>query len=142
MLAFYRKLCPGANPNRAGPSKTPSRSQRPLACHPRQPRSDPLHPPPHRVQFGLKLRSPTPSRTPLGARATWVGRPGRPPGRVGWGLACPSWALDPVLPYTIQCIQNRAQSVKAKLHTWCNPMETSLNMNPNPNRFHMTYRHP
>ena len=68
----------------------------------------------------------------LGAHATWLGRPGRPPGRVGWGLAFPSLALGPVLAYSLQCIQNRAQSVKAKLHTWCNPIETSLNMNPSP----------
>ena len=78
----------------------------------------------------------------LGARARPLGRTGRPPGRVGMGLASPSWALGPVLTYTVQCIQNRAQSVKAKLHTWCNPMETSLNLNPNPNRFHIAYRHP
>ena len=78
----------------------------------------------------------------LGARATWVGRPGRPPGRVGWGLACPSWALGPVIPYIWILLKNRAQSVKAKLHTWCNPMEISLNMNPSPTRFHIAYRHP
>ena len=38
---------------------------------------------------------------------------------------------------TLTFIQNRAQSVKAKLHTWCNPMESSLNMNPSPTRSHI-----
>ena len=78
----------------------------------------------------------------LGARATWVGRPREPAGRFGLGLGFPGWALSTVLAYTVQSIQNRAQSVKAKLHTWCNPMETSLNMNPSPTRFHIAYRHP
>ena len=78
----------------------------------------------------------------LGVRATWVGQPGKPPGRFGLGLGCPGWALGTVLAYTVQCIQNRAQSVKAKLHTWCNPMETSLNMNPSSTSFHIANRHP
>ena len=78
----------------------------------------------------------------LGARATWVGWPGKLPGRFGLGLSFPGWALSTGLAYTVQSIQNRAQSVKAKLHTWCNPMETSLNMNPSPNRLHIAYIHP
>ena len=77
----------------------------------------------------------------LGARATCLGQPRRPPGQFGLGLGCPGWAPGTVLAYTVQCIQNRAQSVKAKLHTWCNPMETSLNMNPSPTRFYIAYRH-
>ena len=34
----------------------------------------------------------------LGARALSLGRPGRPPGQLGMGMACPSWALVPVIP--------------------------------------------
>ena len=78
----------------------------------------------------------------LGARATWLGRPGKPPDRFVLGLDYPGWAPGTGMVFTMQCIQNRAQSVKAKLHTWCNPMETSLNMNPSPTRFHISYRHP
>ena len=78
----------------------------------------------------------------LGARDTWLGRLEKPPGRFGLGLGCTRWTSGIGLAYTMQCIQNRAQSVKAKLHTWCNPMETSLNMNPSPTMFHIAYRHP
>ena len=78
----------------------------------------------------------------LGTRATWFGRPGRPPGWFGLGLGCPGWAPGTGLAYISIYIQNRAQSMKAKLHTWCNPMETSLNINPSPTRFHIAYRHP
>ena len=35
----------------------------------------------------------------LGARATWVGWPGEPPGRFGLGLGFPSWVLGMVLTY-------------------------------------------
>ena len=51
----------------------------------------------------------------LGARATWVGWPGEPPGRFGLGLGFPGCALSTSLAYTVQSIQNRVQSVKAKL---------------------------
>ena len=78
----------------------------------------------------------------LGASATWVGRPREPLGRFGLGLGCPGRAPDTGMGYIVQCIQNRAQTVKAKLHTWCNPMETSMNMNPSPTRFYIAYRHP
>ena len=57
-------------------------------------------------------------------------------------MVYPGWALGLVLAYILRCIQNRAQSVKTKLHTWCNPMETSLNMNPSPTRLHIAYKHP
>ena len=78
----------------------------------------------------------------LGAHATWVGRPGEPPGRFGLGLGCPGWALGTVLVNILIYVQNRAQSVKTKLHMWCNPMETSLNMISRPTRSHIAYRHP
>ena len=78
----------------------------------------------------------------LGAHARRLGQPGRPPGWFGSVLGSPGWELGTGLAYTVQSVQNRAQSVKAKLHTWCNPMETSLNMNPSPNRFYIAYKHP
>ena len=66
-------------------------------------------------------RTPTPNRTAqaraLGARARVLDRPGRPPGRVGLGLASPGWTLGPVLAYISIYVQNRVQFVKAKLHT-------------------------
>ena len=78
----------------------------------------------------------------LRVHATWLGQPGEPPGQFGLGMGFPGWAPGTGMVYTMQYIQNRAQSVKAKLHTWCNPMETSLNMNPSPTRFYIAYRHP
>ena len=52
----------------------------------------------------------------LGARAWALGRPGGPPGRVGSGPGRFGFRLDTVLAYRMQSIQNRAQTVKAKMH--------------------------
>ena len=52
----------------------------------------------------------------LGARAWALGRPGGPPGRVGSGPGRFGFRLDTVLAYRMQSIQNRAQTVKAKIH--------------------------
>ena len=78
----------------------------------------------------------------LGAYAWALGRPGGPPGRVG---SCPGrfgLRLGTVLAYRWRSIQNRAQTVKAKMHIWQNPMEPYLNMNPSSTMIHITSRYP
>ena len=133
--------------NRVGPSKSPKRTQRHQVCHPRQPPTRPNGPTPlldptRSNKRGILLQVGFLKARALGAHAKALGQPSKPPGRVGMGLGCPGWALRTVLTYTLTCIQNRAQSVKAKLHIWCNPMETSMNMIPSPTRSHIAYRHP
>ena len=52
----------------------------------------------------------------LGACAKALGRPGGPPGRVGSGPGKFGLSLGTVLAYRMQSIQNRAQTVKVKIH--------------------------
>ena len=144
-LPIYRKLYPRQTLIGSAPTLSSTRSRTSVWAAQNTSIPDPrTHPPlsPNRTQRVKPSQIRFALRRALEARATWVGRPEIPSGQVGLGLACPSWVLDPVLAYTMRCIQNRAQSVKAKLHTWCNPMETSLNLNPSPTRFHIDYRHP
>ena len=60
----------------------------------------------------------------------------------GHGLGLAQLGAEPSKGLFMAFIQNRAQSVKAKLHIWQNPMEPYQNMNPSATRTHMTFRYP
>ena len=61
-------------------------------------------------------------------------------GEHGLGLA--QLGAEPSNGLFMAFIQNRAQSVKAKLHIWQNPMEPYLNMNSNVTMIHITSKYP
>ena len=141
-MPLYRKLSPGLTLIGSAPNLTSSRSQILWSAAQGTPIPAPLLDLTGSNKGGILLQVGFLGARALGARATCLGQPGRTPGRVGMVWAWPSWALSLVMPYTGALLKNRAQSVKAKLHIWQNPMEPYLNMNPSATRTHMTFRYP
>ena len=81
----------------------------------------PLTPAPFRKAYWIQIATsgsnkPFLGARTLGARAWALVRPGGPPGRVGSGPGNFGLRLGTVLAYRMQSIQNRAQTVKAKIH--------------------------
>ena len=81
----------------------------------------PLTPAPFKEAYWIQIAKSGSNKAILGARAlgarAWaLSRPGGPPGQVGSGLGRFGFRLDTVLAYRMQSIQNRAQTVKAKIH--------------------------
>ena len=127
---------PRGIPLMVGPSKSPSGTLLEETQLPHTPPTRPMIPAPFRSPYWILVDKLDPIRIP-----PWVGRPGRTLGRVGSGPGGVGWGLYTVLAYILRSIQNRAQTVKAKMHIWQNPMEPYLNMNPSATMIHMTSRY-
>ena len=100
----------------AGPSKSPNRTQLEEAQPPGSPPTRPMTPPPLLDPTGSNKGGVLLEVGLLGARALGPGTAWGTPGWVGSGLGGFGLGLSTVLAYRWRSIQNRAQTVKAKMH--------------------------